>query len=101
MEEKELIICSAIWFDDGIKHFYQPKNINTGYVICGFRHCSIYESLFHYCSKKNYYLSHTQGFLSNKNNFYNRVQAKEIAIKSGQVNEQDLTHNYLFSEDIY
>jgi hypothetical protein len=31
----ELIVCPAIWVDDGEKYENQPENIKTGYVVFG------------------------------------------------------------------
>ena len=40
-----------------------------------------------------------QGFLTSTGRFVNRVEAKEIAIKSGVVNETEF--NQLYSEDLW
>ena len=29
---REYILCAAIWFDDGVVHAHQPKNIDIGIV---------------------------------------------------------------------
>lgn len=41
MYNKEIVICAAIWVQDGKKRPYQPTNIPSGAVFCGLRHCSI------------------------------------------------------------
>lgn len=40
-----------------------------------------------------------QGFLDEHDNFYNRVEAKHLAIACGQIKETD--YSELFSEDLY
>lgn len=41
MCNKEIVICAAIWVQDGKKRPHQPINIPSGAVFCGLRHCSI------------------------------------------------------------
>jgi hypothetical protein len=41
----EFIICSALYYNDGASHLHQPKNIDTGFVICGRRHHNCYGTL--------------------------------------------------------
>lgn len=117
---KEFIICSAILYDDGKKYVHQPKNIQTGYVICGYRHCSIYESVYilreysalalHIMKQdklikkedcKKLERIRIEGFLSDKNNFYDRKEAAKIAIQSGQVLEGEIIGGNLMSENLY
>ena len=45
MDTKEYIICSAIHFDDGEEYVHQPKNIKTGLVVCGMRHCNVFTTI--------------------------------------------------------
>jgi len=40
---KEFILCAAIWINDNIKHEQQPKNIESGFVVCGRRHSNCYQ----------------------------------------------------------
>lgn len=42
---KEYILCASIHFDDGKVHEHQPKNIKTGFVVCGRRHHNYYNTL--------------------------------------------------------
>ena len=45
MEEKEFIICAAIYINDGKFHDQQPININKGFVVCGRRHNNCYQTI--------------------------------------------------------
>lgn len=67
---KEIVICAAIWVQDGKKCPYQPINIPSGIVFCGLRHPSILSQLVAYgIAHKN---RSVQGFLTNKNRFLTR-----------------------------
>ncbi len=35
LKKNELLVCPAIWVDDGKKYDKQPINIKTGYVVYG------------------------------------------------------------------
>lgn len=93
----EYIICSAIWFKDGKKHEHQPKNIDTGFVVCGRRHhnCFITKSLLQEFSEAK--KTADQGFLTSKDRFVDRKEAATIAFERGQSKKK----NILFSEDLY
>lgn len=60
----EFVMCSAIHYDDGVDHINQPFNIETGYVICGWRHFN--------CRSPYGHLKGVQGFLTTKNRFLDR-----------------------------
>jgi hypothetical protein len=45
-------------------------------------------------------LDEVQGFLTNTDRFVDRIEGREIAIKSGQVKEEEIGKK-LFSEDLY
>lgn len=97
----EYILCAAIWFDDGIEHPHQPKNIPTGLVLCGHRHHCIFpqtQMLVSERKKEANINRETQGFLTNANRFVDRIEAGEIAFKAKQTDKHCLT---LFSEDLY
>lgn len=93
----EKIICAAIYYNDYTKHQHQPTNINTGFVICGYRHCSILSTAYVLCVGKH--LEKVEGFLTNRNRFLDRADAKIVAIQSGQIKETKF--NELYSEDLY
>lgn len=94
--QQEDIRCAAVWFDDGILYPHQPKNIETGYVLCGLRH--------HNCLTNRYVLglkkvpNSIQGFLTNKDRFLNRKESAEVAMLSGQIKTKT---DLLFSENLY
>jgi hypothetical protein len=101
MLDKEYILCSAIWYQDGLEYVHQPKNIKSGLVICGRRH--------HNCiatrtavTEINRLCKNVQGFLTNTDRFVDRMVGMEIAYQAGQVSyEVWNTNKQLFSEDLY
>lgn len=133
MENKpEYILCAAIHYDNGIKYrFQQMYGIETGFVLCGFRHPHIidvlptnpyyFKNLFEgeevdpvekqkYDELKYKYgwaddsltrCETTQGFLTSKGRFVNREEALEIARAAGQVGDDAGYKKQLFSEDLY
>ncbi len=97
MDEERLVI-SAVWVDDGQRHVHQPRNIDTGFVITGYRHCNCHYTLYlmgqielTMDGKRAERIpgQKVDGFLSNKNNFYNRKDALEIAKKANQIINKD------------
>lgn len=99
LKPQEKILCSAVWFKDGKEYSHQPKNIADGFVMCGYRHCDIYEQIK--CvlgSPLNLY--NESGFITNQNRFVNRKEALEIAQQSLQVPYNE-TATELYSEDLY
>lgn len=102
----EKILCSAIWYDDEIKRTHLPKNIETGIVACGLRHCNCFTILKVIYPDRDYIKNNKdgkktiQGFLTSANKFVNREKANEIAFDA---NQGELPHRTgtLFSEDIY
>ncbi len=101
---REYIICSAIHIDDNKVHPHKPKNIETGFVVCGRRHHNCYATLclinpdFEYKANRN-----EQGFLTNTDRFVNRKEAFQIARCASQLRlkgewDQD---SILTSEDLY
>lgn len=96
----ERILAAAIWFDDGKEHLYQPVNISTGLVFCGFRHCSIFQQIGGTVGeRKNVGIKEKeQGFLTYHNRFVGREEAASIAFQSGQIQVEQKT---LYSEDLW
>lgn len=97
------IICAAIHIDDSQKHISQPKNIESGFVICGLRHFNC----FHLCTAVNVDIRKfnqqgkvIQGFLTSDNLFVDRKVAAQIALEAKQISEEDKI-DVLFSEDLY
>jgi len=98
------IICAAIWFKDGNKYSHQPRNIDSGLVVCGRRHHNCFLTAFELNGGKRIKgLSEAnakavQGFLTSNDIFVDRKEAGQIAFDAGQIPK--LT-NCLFSEDLY
>ena len=98
------IICAAIWFKDGKKHKHQPRNIDSGLVVCGRRHHNCFLTAFELNGGKRIEgLSEAnakavQGFLTSNDIFVDRKEAGQIAFDAGQTAK--LTE-CLFSEDLY
>lgn len=99
------IICAAILYQDGNKYKHQPRNIDTGFVVCGRRHHNCFitsyilngeQSLKRKVSDNTWKV--TQGFMTSDDRFVNREEAGVIAFEAGQTPK--LTE-CLFSEDIY
>lgn len=85
----EFIVCSAIYFNDGIKHKQQPKNIKEGFVVSGRRHSDCYillEILKFDFSNFDYSKTEIkQGFITSENRYVSREEAWQIAKKSNQI----------------
>jgi hypothetical protein len=96
----EKILCAAIWYKDEKPYLHQPKNIKSGYVMCGRRHRNII-ALNKQLTGKNTYLSNSvQGFITSKDRFVDRVEGNEIAISAAQV-FGNMQGDELISEDLY
>lgn len=102
----EYILCAAIHFDDGEIYPHRPKNISSGYVVCGRRHHNCFEinSLIH---KRKWFhkreiVPHIQGFLTNTDRFVDRKEAYKIAFEAKQIKDKEFSNSpYLISEDLY
>ena len=100
----EKILCAAIWFDDGKYYPHQPININSGIVLCGFRHCSIFPQIGGLMAERKQLGIHEkmQGFITNKNRFVGRTEAYAIANHADQLKEDEYKNgSKLFSENLY
>ena len=85
---KEKILCAAIWLKDDKQYVFQPRNIARGIVLCGYRHGSIIgqmEAMGYNLSADN----QVQGFLTSKNRFLNRVEVRNLILKTGQLIEAE------------
>jgi len=98
--KKEFILCAATWFDDGLIHAHQPKNISTGLVFCGFGHHTIFQQIGGTVGeRKNLAIfEKEQGFLTSHNRFVSREEAAIIAFEQKQI---DKIKSKLYSEDLY
>ena len=107
MRQLEFIICSALWYRDGLTYPEQPLNIDSGIVIAGRRHNNCYQTLKLLKPDANDKLidATDMGFITSYNRFLNRAEAFTIAKAMGQIfndfrgDNDDM--NYLASEDLY
>ena len=103
----EKIVCSAIWYKELSGQIHKPINIDSGIVVCGFRHIHCIElvkTLSGFRSVRNGENSvgkTIQGFLTNKNRFVDRIEAYEIAKNMNQLNDRVHNKGFLYSEDLY
>jgi hypothetical protein len=102
--KKPYIICAAVWFKDGKKHNHQPKNIETGIVVCGRRHHNCLITAFELNDGKRIDVNKDkerntiQGFLTSDDRFVDRAEGGQIAFEAGQIEKNT---DCLFSEDLY
>ena len=93
-KENSMIICAAI------------KDTRTGAIFGGIRHGDIYSAM-HDAGITPPCAAAIEGFLDEKNNFYDRYVACEIAMTNGQLSattrqhKRDTGEKELFSEDLY
>lgn len=104
----EYIICAANHYDDGIEHVHQPKNIKTGFVICGQRHHNCiytFSLIYKELNEETYKIMNTeiQGFLTNTNRFVDRLEALEITKHNGRLLHGEPVNEKigLYSENLY
>lgn len=83
----EYILCSAIYYNNGIKYPNQPKNISEGIVVCGFGHGDCILLLAQIFPDLSYKENYTEGFLTSIRRYVDREEAGMLAIKSGQIKE--------------
>jgi len=93
------IICAAIWYKDQPTAPFQPKNITSGIVLCGFNHAAIIQQHVSIADKAQFEMGeHEQGFLTNDNRFVDRKEGLQIAIAASQLKELDHQITSLYSE---
>ena len=103
---KEFIICSAIHYDDGKQYTHQPKNITSGFVVCGRRHHNCITTMGITMANRHDELeamNDVQGFMTNTDRFVDRREGYFIAKDAGQLlhNMHDESNLQLVSEDLY
>ncbi len=108
---KEFILCAANYYQDGLIHEHQPKNITNGFVICGRRHHNCITTFalvvgFPY-TEQGHKIHNTEleGFLTSTNLFVSRKNAFRIAKDANQIHgpnkgQQEKSIG-LTSEDLY
>jgi hypothetical protein len=111
LEKKEYILCAANYYNDRKSHTFSPKNISSGFVICGRRHHNCIETFaqmvgFPYSSDaKKLHNTEVQGFLTNQDRFVDRKEAYTIAFEANQIigPNKGYSENLigLTSEDLY
>jgi len=110
--KEEYIIASAIHVDDGVEYSHQRSyKIETGYVLCGYRHHHIinttrtkgFADLGQPCRATDLLnrKSQVQGFITSKGRFVNREEAYIIANRAEQFIATPISHKTLYSEDIF
>lgn len=100
--KRVFIVCSAIWYNDGVIRVHQPKNIKRGIVICGLRHCNCFQILSEIFDKDTLEKSNIiQGFLTSSNEFVDREVAYQIANSAKQLLDDNHITEVLTSEDLY
>lgn len=106
---REYIICAANYYNDGVVHHHQPRNIEIGFVVCGRRHHNCITTFamimgFPY-DEKGIEVMNTeiQGFLTNTDRFVDRLEALEIASKANQLKPDERINESigLYSENLY
>ena len=89
-----MIICAAI------------KDTRTGAVFGGIRHGDIYSAM-HDAGITPPPEAAVEGFLDEKNNFFDRYEANKLAMTNGQLSattrqqKRDRGESELYSEDLY
>jgi hypothetical protein len=103
--EREYIIAAAVYINDGNDYLFKPYNIDKGYVLSGWRHACIWETLKattgkvqHEFGKMN--VDWIDGFLTNKNRFLNRKESFDLVSKNEQLTKP-LIGSELTSEDLW
>lgn len=100
MRTDEYILCAAIHFDDKNHHLHQPKNIDTGFVVCGRRHHNIFTtvSILSDGDIRPGTYPIIQGFLTSYDRFLTRDEAATMAFAQGLIDKDSGT---LISECLY
>jgi len=97
---KDYILCAAIYYNDGKKREHQPRNIESGIVVCGRRHHNCIMTAIEFSKSVKQDLE--EGFITSKDKFVNREVALEIAKRANQILDlSKVRGNKLYSEDLY
>lgn len=99
------ILCAAIWFKDGNKYEHQPKNVDSGIVVCGRRHHNCFLNAFVLNGGKKIVERIgddvdriVQGFITSDDRFLDRKESAAVAFSAGQT---AVAHDHLISEYLY
>lgn len=116
MEQKEFILCAAIWINDNQVHKQQPENIEIGFVICGRRHHNCYQTITDLKGDVNEYFKYLnmsegdyrehQGFITSLDRYVNRREGFKIAKANNQIQfglsaTENGDDSILISENLY
>ena len=116
MEQREFILCAAIWVNDKQKHEQQPKNVEIGYVICGRRHHNCYQTVKDLKGDVNTYFKSLdmsddnyrehQGFITSLDRYVSRKEGWTIAKSNSQIQfgleaSENEDESILISENLY
>lgn len=97
--EKERVLCAAIWYKDFEAPIHTVSNIDKGVVLCGFRHGLVIGQCMSLLGKRQFEMGeNVQGFLTTKNRFLNRQEAHKLFKENGGIPE---FNDELYSEDLY
>lgn len=104
----EYIICAAIHYKDGKVHPHMPKNIETGVVVAGLRHCNAMMTAKAMLGDDVYNKLNIgregQGFITSQNRYVDRKEGFRIAKANNQFIHRCFDDDYegvLTSEDLY
>jgi hypothetical protein len=95
------IMCSAIYYDDDVKYPHQPRNIESGIVVCGRRHHNCITTMARVFKDGVYKRGMIQGFLTSDDKFVTREEAYDIAKEANQLKVPDMARRGLMSEDLW
>jgi len=93
-------VCAAIWYKDDKNYRAQPKNIESGYVVCGRRHHNVIALRRALTGLVTIRENSIQGFVTSLGRFVDRVEGNTIAIAANQV-VGNVEGDELISEDLY
>jgi hypothetical protein len=91
------ILCAAVHFQNEKVYKHQPKNIKTGYVVCGRRHHNCYTTAWELNGETKNEPTKC-GFITSNDLFVDRQEAAKIAYEAGQTDEES---EGLVSEELY
>lgn len=75
---------------------------HNGVVFTGVRHCEIFKQILRIFPKTKTPISSPQGFIDNKNNFLNREESLNHAVKCSQIESHNhIIGGVLTSEDLW
>jgi len=100
------ILCSAIYVDDDRTYVHQPKNIKSGFVVCGRRHHNCITTLTLIFEEMELLIPYkqqgkvVQGFLTDTDIFLNRKESYKVVKTAKQINDK-LLSSTLTSEDLW